>query len=225
MPKLLKPSQEGKHLCLFFIMGKLRHKCVKCFWQTLQDLGGKILGVQQAASTPPEASFCLSIPGPARRGKTALRSSEPKPPTAHGAGWCDHTTRGTGDGSRTWQGPGAGMGMEAAAPPRHLTPAREGFGPGPCTRAGSSFGTELTVRVEVRQGGGEQGRDMHVPGGAARGDLTLLSDCAEVQEQSPGDPPRWSTGLTPSPASLPSPTQVLPCILSVKTSNNLAGTR
>lgn len=67
------------------------------------------------------------------------------------------------------------MGMEAAAPPRHLTPAREGFGPGPCTRAGSSFGTELTVRVEARQGGGEQGRDMHVPGGAAGGDLSHCS--------------------------------------------------
>lgn len=126
-------------------------------------------GAASSLTPPPEASFCLSIPGPARRGKTALRSSEPKPPTAHGAGWCDHTTRGTGDGSRTWQGPGAGMGMEAAAPPRHLTPAREGFGPGPCTRAGSSFGTELTVRVEARQGGGEQGRDMHVPGGLPEG--------------------------------------------------------
>lgn len=47
------------------------------------------------------------------------------------------------------------MGREAAAPPRHLTPAREWFGPIPCVTARSSVGTEPTCTVK-EQGGGEQ---------------------------------------------------------------------
>lgn len=81
MPKLLKPSQEGKHLCLFFIMGKLRHKCVKCFWQTLQDVGGKIPGVQQAASTPPRSIPLSEHPWPCTERENS--SEELRAKTSH----------------------------------------------------------------------------------------------------------------------------------------------
>lgn len=55
-------------------------------------------------------------------------------------------------------GKGGKGGKEAAAPPRHLTPTWGWFGPIPCTRARSSFGTGPICPGKTGQGGGGRAR-------------------------------------------------------------------
>lgn len=68
----------------------------------------------------------------------------------HGRGQWERGNQGQSGVPRMGKEIGREGGKEAAAPPRHLTPAWGRFGPIPCTRARNSFGTGPTCPGKSR---------------------------------------------------------------------------
>lgn len=109
--KMLKSPQGRKYLCLFFIVGKLRHGSVDGLipdpvgpqWQNPRDAGSRL-----GPLTPLASSLCPTIPRPHMgQGKRGSKEVRAKPFTLHGplcsAAFSDHRKQGIGSRSGTWQ--------------------------------------------------------------------------------------------------------------------------